>query len=137
MKRTVIWRLRFWACSFREAFCNFSRSALSWSTPISSPLSEKKKKKTSEKNIMMYCSVSNQERLGMSQYTMGLLTQDLDSQEELLGPPQFENWQWPVSQHLFLLYCFYLFPIFLSSMYSCQLSYISNKIIIILYMSRD
>ena len=41
----------------------------------------------------MYCSVSNQERLGMSQYTMGLLTQDLDSQEELLGPPQFENWQ--------------------------------------------
>ena len=29
----------------------------------------------------------------MSQYIMGLLTQDLDSQEELLGPPRFENRQ--------------------------------------------
>ena len=27
----------------------------------------------------------------MSQYIMGLLTQDLDGQEELLGPPWFEK----------------------------------------------
>lgn len=27
----------------------------------------------------------------MSQYIMGVLTQDLDSQEELLSPPRFEK----------------------------------------------
>ena len=27
----------------------------------------------------------------MSQYIMGLLTQDVDSQEELLGPPWFQK----------------------------------------------
>ena len=41
---TVIWRLRVCASSWRETLCDFSSSALSCSTPISIPLSTKKKK---------------------------------------------------------------------------------------------
>lgn len=41
VKHTSIWRLRACASSFRETFCDFNRSALSWSTPNSRPLSVK------------------------------------------------------------------------------------------------
>ena len=43
-EHTVIWRLRVCASSWRETLCDFSSSALSCSTPISIPLSTKKKK---------------------------------------------------------------------------------------------
>ena len=40
----------------------------------------------------------------MSQYIMGLLTQDLDSQRNSLVLLGLKNWQWPFSRHpLFLL----------------------------------
>lgn len=42
----------------------------------------------------------------MSQYIMGLLTQDPDGQRNSSVLLSLKNWQWPFSQHLlFLLLC--------------------------------